>query len=186
VRAPAGGTAQGFALFETAVGPCAIAWGPGGIRSVQLPEGTANGTRARIAREFPAAVEGTPPPEVRRVVDGITALQRGEPADLSRARLDMEGLPEFHRAVYTAVRTIPAGATLTYGQVAAIAGRPMAARAVGQALGRNPFAIVVPCHRVVAAGGRLGGFSAAGGTATKARLLALEGTSLRPTPRTPR
>lgn len=186
MRAAPGGTAQGFALFEVAVGPCAIAWGPGGIRSVQLPGGTADGTRARIVREFPSAVEGQPPPEIRRVVDGIAALQRGEPSDLSRAPLDMGGLPAFHRAVYTAVRTIPVGETLTYGQVAAMAGHPGAARAVGQALGRNPFAIVVPCHRVVAAGGRLGGFSAVEGTATKARLLALEGTLLRRAPRRPR
>jgi methylated-DNA-[protein]-cysteine S-methyltransferase len=178
VRATAGEPVQGFALFETAVGPCAIAWGPIGIRGVQLPEGSPAATRARVAGDFPQAADAEPPPEVRRVIDGIVSLLQGAATDLSGVPLDMDGLPEFHRAVYTAVRTIPPGETLTYGQVAAQAGRPGAARAVGQALGRNPFAIVVPCHRVVAAGGTIGGFSAGGGVATTARLLALEGTPL--------
>src|SRR5262249_61450420 len=89
-------------------------------------------------------------------------------------RLDRTGVPAFRRRVYEAARTIPPGQTLSYGEVAACAGSPGAARAVGQALGKNPFAIVVPCHRVLAAGGRVGGFSAQGGIATKLRLLALQ------------
>ena len=105
----------------------------------------------------------------------ITALLRGEPCDLGSIDLDMSDVPEFHCRVYAVARTIPPGRTLTYGDVAARLGEPGAARAVGQALGRNPFAIIVPCHRVVAAGGRLGGFSAGGGAVTKRRILAIEG-----------
>jgi methylated-DNA-[protein]-cysteine S-methyltransferase len=103
------------------------------------------------------------------------ALLRGEARDLSAIALDMDGLPSFQRRVYEAARAIPPGETLSYGEVAARLGAPGSARAVGQALGRNPFAIVVPCHRVLAAGGKAGGFSANGGVATKLRLLALEG-----------
>jgi methylated-DNA-[protein]-cysteine S-methyltransferase len=109
-----------------------------------------------------------------RAIDGIVALLGGEPADLTAVPLDMERLPAFQRAVYEIARTIPPGDTLTYGEIAARLGDPGTARAVGQALGSNPFPIVVPCHRVLAAGGRLGGFSAHGGTATKLRLLTLE------------
>jgi methylated-DNA-[protein]-cysteine S-methyltransferase len=113
----------------------------------------------------------------------MAALLDGKKADLSKIALDMDGVPEFHRRVYEAARTIPAGATLSYGEVAKRAGAPGAARAVGQALGRNPFAIVVPCHRVLAAGGKLGGFSAKGGTNTKVRMLEIEGASTATLPR---
>jgi methylated-DNA-[protein]-cysteine S-methyltransferase len=167
--------AGGFALFETAIGWCAIAWGGRGLRGVQLPEGSELETRTRMRRRFPGAREGAPPAEVQRVVDGIVALLRGETSDLSGAALDMDGVPPFHRRVYEVARTIPPGATLTYGEVAARLGEPASSRAVGQALGRNPFAIVVPCHRVLAAGGKIGGFSARGDVATKLRLLAIEG-----------
>jgi methylated-DNA-[protein]-cysteine S-methyltransferase len=100
---------------------------------------------------------------------------RGEPGDLSSIPLDMDLVPAFHRRVYEAARSIPRGATMTYGALAAQAGAAGSARAVGQALARNPFAIIVPCHRVVAVSGRIGGFSANGGTTTKLRLLAIEG-----------
>ena len=112
---------------------------------------------------------------MQRAVEGIVALLGGEPSDLSAVALDMEDVPRFHQRVYELARTIPAGATLSYGDIAARLGAPGSARAVGQALGRNPFAIVVPCHRVLAAGGKLGGFSANGGVATKLRLLSIEG-----------
>jgi methylated-DNA-[protein]-cysteine S-methyltransferase len=166
---------QGFSLFETAVGRCGIAWGERGIIGVQLPEADESETRARVARRFPGAREGTPPPLVRSAIDGIGALLRGEASDLSQVVLDMNGVPPFHRRVYEAARGIGPGATLSYGEVAARIGVPGAARAVGQALGRNPFAIVVPCHRVLAAGGKAGGFSARGGVTTKMRLLSIEG-----------
>ena len=168
-------TAHGFALFDTAIGRCGIAWGARGVVGVQLPEAREVETRARLLRRFPDAREAPPPPDVQRAIDGIVALLRGEASDLSAVALDMERVPPFDRRVYELARTIPPGATLSYGEIAARLGAPDAARAVGQALGRNPFALVVPCHRVLAAGGQLGGFSANGGVTTKLRLLAIEG-----------
>ncbi len=168
-------TAFGFTLFDTAIGPCGIAWGPAGIVTLQLPEATPDATAGRLRRAVPDAEEAPPPPSVVEAIAAVTALLRGEPADLAAIALDMAQVPPFHRAVYAVARAIPPGETLTYGEVARRLGDPGAARAVGQALGRNPFAIVVPCHRVVAAGGATGGFSAYGGAATKRRILAIEG-----------
>jgi methylated-DNA-[protein]-cysteine S-methyltransferase len=111
---------------------------------------------------------------VQRAIDGITTLLRGEATDLSGVALDMERVPPFNRQVYEVARTIPPGATLSYGEIAARLGDPSLARDVGQALGQNPFAIIVPCHRVLAAGGKIGGFSANGGIMTKRRMLAIE------------
>ena len=164
----------GFALFDTAIGWCGIAWGPRGIVGVQLPEGSAPATRARLLRRFPDAREAPPPSEARHAIDDITALLRGEPKGLDDVPLDMEGVPDFNRRVYEVARTIPWGATLSYGEIAKRLGDPGVARDVGQALGQNPFAIVVPCHRVLAAGGKWGGFSARGGVSTKRRLLSIE------------
>jgi len=164
-----------FALFDTAIGRCAIAWSGLGIVAVQLPEAREADTRARTKRRLPGASEAPPPPAVARVVAAIVALLGGEASDLSTVVLDMDGVPEFNRRVYAIARQIPPGATLTYGEIARRLGDPGLARAVGQALGRNPFAIIVPCHRVLAAGGKLGGFSANGGADTKRRMLAIEG-----------
>lgn len=171
-------TAQGYTLFDTAIGPCGAAWGRQGLTALQLPESSAADTRARLARRFPGAPEVSPPPRIRQALDAIAALLQGKAADLTDIPLEMDGVPEFHRRVYEATRAIPPGSTLSYGEVAAQIGAPGAARAVGQALGRNPFAIVVPCHRVLAAGGKAGGFSANGGLTTKTRLLAIEGVKL--------
>jgi methylated-DNA-[protein]-cysteine S-methyltransferase len=170
-------TADGFAIFQTAIGACGVAWSGRGITAVQLPERDLERTRARLVRSSPGAHEGTPPPDVQEAVDAIAALLDGEPRDLSAVVLDIERrVPAvFNRRVYAIARTIPPGRTLTYGEIAARLGEPGAAQAVGQALGQNPFPIVVPCHRVVAAGGKTGGFSANGGVATKLRLLAIEG-----------
>ncbi len=165
----------GFCLFETAIGVCALAWGESGIVGTQLPEGDAAGARSRLTRRFPQARETPPPPEIRAVTRDIVALLAGQPKDLSRVALDMAGVPAFNRRVYGITREIPPGATLTYGEVTARIGEgPESARAVGQALGQNPFPIVVPCHRVLAAGGKAGGFSADGGVATKLRMLSIE------------
>jgi methylated-DNA-[protein]-cysteine S-methyltransferase len=166
--------AQGFTLFDTGIGRCGIAWGPHGILGVQLPEARDSATLARLAKRFPDAAADSPPPSVARAIDAIGALLRGEPADLSGIELDMDGLPPFHRKVYAAARTIPAGKTWSYGDVASHLDAPGSARAVGQALGKNPFAIIVPCHRVLAAGGKVGGFTANGGVLTKLRMLAIE------------
>jgi methylated-DNA-[protein]-cysteine S-methyltransferase len=167
-------TAYGFTLFDTAIGRCGVAWSDRGLVGVQLPEASEANARERMLQRFPAAAETPPPPQVQRAIDGIVALLQGEPSDLSGIALDMEDVAPFHRRVYEVARAIPPGRTLAYGVVAARAGAPGAARAVGQALGRNPFPIIVPCHRVVAAGGKIGGFSAHGGTATKRRMLAIE------------
>ena len=167
-------TAFGFTLFNTPIGQCGVAWGERGIVGVQLPEGSEAETRERVLQRFPTAAEGSPPPEVRHALDRIVTLLEGKRSDLSTIALDMDGVPPFHRRVYELARTIPPGKTLSYGEIAAQLGARGAARAVGQALGHNPFPIVVPCHRVLAAGGRIGGFSAHGGVATKRRMLAIE------------
>lgn len=165
---------EGFCFFETPIGRCAIAWGERGIRGVFLPEANDTAARARLARRLPNARESLPPPEIERAIAAIGALLAGERRDLSEIGLDMDGVPSFERRVYAVARRIAPGETLTYGEVAKALGEPGAAQAVGQALGRNPFAIVVPCHRVLAAGGGTGGFSARGGVSTKLRILTIE------------
>jgi methylated-DNA-[protein]-cysteine S-methyltransferase len=169
-------SAQGFSLFETAIGRCGVAWGASGILGMSLPEGHDSATRERMRTRFPDAEETPPPVAVQRAVEAIIALLRGESADLSVISLDMTRVPEFHRRVYEVARTIPPGATLSYGDIATKLGTPGSARAVGQALGRNPFPIVVPCHRVLTSDGKMGGFSANGGVRTKLRLLRIEGS----------
>ena len=173
---------QGFTLFETDIGPCGIAWGERGVIAVQLPEAAAARTRARLVRRCPDAREAPPPTDVSRAIEGIVALLRGEARDLSGVALDMERVAEFDRRVYEIARSIPAGATLSYGEIAMRLGGRELARDVGQALGRNPFPIVVPCHRVLAAGGKAGGFSANGGVMTKLRLLTIERARTSTTP----
>jgi methylated-DNA-[protein]-cysteine S-methyltransferase len=161
-------------LFETPIGRCGVAWGPRGIVGVQLPEPT-GAERARLLRRFPDAVEGVPPAPIAEAIARIVTHLEGGSPDLDAIELDMTGVQEFDRRVYEIARAIPRGGTRTYGEVAAELGDPGAARAVGQALGRNPFPIIVPCHRVLAAAGRPGGFSAHGGVPMKLRLLAIEG-----------
>ncbi|MGO9022979.1 MAG: methylated-DNA--[protein]-cysteine S-methyltransferase [Beijerinckiaceae bacterium] len=170
-------TSLGFTLFDTAIGVCGIAWTAQGMRAVQLPEANEALTRARLLGHCPGAEERSPPPEAAHARNGIVALLDGARVDLSGIRLDMDAVPPFHRQVYAVARKIEPGSTLTYGEVAQRLGMPGAARAVGQALGGNPFAIIVPCHRIVAKGGKSGGFSAPGGVATKLRLLAIEGAN---------
>jgi len=169
---------HGLALFDTALGRCAIAWSDGGVAGVQLPEASDDRTLARLRRRRPGARESTPSAEVRRAIEGMTALLRGERVDLGDIALDMQDIMPFHRRVFDLARTIPVGRTSTYGELATRLGDPGSARAVGEALGRNPFPIVVPCHRVLAASGKLGGFSAHGGAVTKRRMLIIEGALL--------
>ena len=164
-----------YALFATALGPCATVWADTGLRGVFLPEPDEARMRARVLRKFPDAVEAPPPPEVRRAIDAMTALLRGEAVDLSWVELDTAGQDPFHVRAAVIARAIPPGEVMTYGQIAARLGEPHAAQAVGQAMGKNPFPIVVPCHRVVAAGGKTGGFSAPGGANTKLKMLEIEG-----------
>jgi methylated-DNA-[protein]-cysteine S-methyltransferase len=168
-------TADGYAVFETPIGWCGIAWHGDVVTGAQLPEADEGATRARMQRRFPGVPETAPPEGVQSAIESVRALTRGEPADLGDVVLDMEHVPPFERRVYEIARAIPPGETLSYGEVAARLGEPGAARAVGRALGNNPFAPIVPCHRVVSADGTMHGFSAGGGTATKLRLLTIEG-----------
>ncbi|HEX7438364.1 MAG TPA: methylated-DNA--[protein]-cysteine S-methyltransferase [Caldimonas sp.] len=165
---------RGYTLFDTPIGACGIAWSERGVSGLQLPEATAGRTRARLLGRLPGTREASPPPPVRAAIAGIVALLQGEAVDLGAVELDETGVPPFHRRVYAVARGIGPGATLTYGAIAERLGEPGSARAVGQALGSNPFAIIVPCHRVLAAGGRIGGFSARGGAATKRKMLMIE------------
>lgn len=166
--------ATGFALFDTALGRCGIVWNGLAVAGVYFPERDPARTVARIARRFAEAREDAPPEEVRHAMDGVVALLAGEARDLSDVRVDLGDAPEFRRRVYAVVRTIPPGGTLSYGEIARRLGPPVEARDVGEAMGRNPVPIIVPCHRVVGAGGKLGGFSAPGGSLTKRKLLAIE------------
>ena len=164
-----------YAIFDTAIGFAGIAWGDQGLVACHLPEREAETARHGFLRRFPEAVEADVPAELAETVAGIQALMRGDKADLSAAPLDLSRTPEFHARVYEIARAIPPGETLTYGEIAVKLGDKLLARDVGQALGKNPWPIVVPCHRVTAAGGKPGGFSARGGVNTKLKLLGIEG-----------
>jgi methylated-DNA-[protein]-cysteine S-methyltransferase len=170
-------SAQAFAIFDSPIGTCGIAWNAKGIAGFQLPSATAGATRGRMQQRWTEAIESAPPPGVQRVIDRVLALLNGEPIDLSGIPVDLDDAPEFHRKVYEVARTIPPGRTMTYGEIAKRLGVPHESREVGQALGRNPIAVIVPCHRVLGADGKMGGFSASGGVATKRRILEIEGAA---------
>ncbi|PKO67367.1 MAG: cysteine methyltransferase [Betaproteobacteria bacterium HGW-Betaproteobacteria-16] len=166
----------GHALFNTAIGVCGLAWGPNGLLAVQLPEADPQRTRERLLKGLPPLPEREPPAPVQAAIEGVQAVLEGRSrSDLREIALDMTRLTPFQREVYAFVRAVPPGQTRTYGEVALALGDPGLARAVGQAMGHNPFAPVVPCHRVLAAGNKPGGFSASGGARTKLRMLMIEG-----------
>jgi len=162
-----------YALFDTPIGSCGIAWGEGGIVGLQLPEKDEDAARERLARRYSDLRAELPPPDIQQAIDAIIALLSGEAVDLSFIKLDLGGVGDFERRVYDVARSIPPGRTLTYGEIAKKIGEPDP-RAVGKALGANPLPIVVPCHRVLGADGKVGGFSARGGVETKIRILAIE------------
>jgi len=164
-----------FAIFDSAIGACGIVWNARGVAGVQIHDGTEAATRSRLLRRFAGAQEAKPPAHVQQAIDGVVALLRGEKRDLNDVTIDTEDLPELNRRVYVIARTIPPGSTLTYGEIAERLGDKLLAREVGQALGQNPIPLIVPCHRVLAAGGKTGGFSAPGGVVSKLRLLTIEG-----------
>ena len=143
-----------FALFDTVLGRCGIAWANSGIVAVQLPQPSEKQTRVRITQRYGAIEEAAPPPHVQEAIDGIVRLLEGKPVDLSAIDLDLHDSPEFNRSVYDIARKIPPGKTLTYGDIAKQLGGVELSRNVGTALGQNPCPIVVPCHRVLAAGGK--------------------------------
>jgi methylated-DNA-[protein]-cysteine S-methyltransferase len=166
---------RGYSIFDTAIGRCGIAWGDGGIVGVQLPEAREIETRRRLFQLYPDAREQRPPVNVQIAIEGIVALLRGDHADLSDVTLDMNGVHAFDARVYAFTRGIPPGETLTYGEVAAKLRLSGAVHSVAQALARNPFVIIVPCHRVLEAGGTADKISAHGGAISKRRLLSIEG-----------
>ena len=168
-------TSASYYLFDTAIGTCAIAWTDAGVCGVSLPEPTAQETAARIRRRHPDAREAEPPEEIRAAADAIVNLLDGEAASLTEVALDESGIPEFHRRVYEVARLIPVGETSTYGAIANTLGDTRLAQQVGVALGSNPIPIIIPCHRVLGADGKLVGFSAPGGVQTKRRMLVIEG-----------
>lgn len=168
-------------VFETAAGFCGIAWSATGITRFQLPVRDAETAARSLWRRAPTAVPGTATPEITAVVAAVRRYFDGEPMDFSQVTLDLEVADPFFGQVYAAVRRLEWGRTTTYGALAHDLGAgPEAARDVGQAMARNPVPLLVPCHRVLAAGGRVGGFSAPGGQATKRRMLELEGVRLEP------
>lgn len=166
-----------MASFAGLAGPTAFGWTDEGLRFVLLPEHDEATTRSRVTALFPTAREREPTAVVQawlERVGGMLARETTPPDFLADIPLALEGVPDFAKRVYESARRIAPGETLTYGEIAHRLGSPGAARAVGGALGRNPVPIVVPCHRVLAANGKIGGFSGAGGIATKRALLALE------------
>ena len=166
---------EGFALFDTAIGTCGVAWNARGLTGVQLPQSEGGDPRVRMARRHPQAVEADPPLAVAEAISGMQALLTGERRDLLEVELDDRAISPLSARIYQISRAIPPGQTLTYGDIARRLGDVSLSRAVGQALGANPWPIVVPCHRILAAGGRKGGFSAPGGADTKLRMLEIEG-----------
>ena len=171
-----------FTIFDTAIGGCAIAWAARGVVAVQLPQPDEVQTRVRLRQRYPDLEEAEPTADIEAAIARIQALLEGQPADLSMVDLDLSDCPEFNRQVYAIARTIPLGATLTYGDIAKQLGGVELSRQVGTALGQNPCPIVVPCHRVLAAGSKPGGFSANGGVVTKLKMLAIEGAAVNYTP----
>jgi methylated-DNA-[protein]-cysteine S-methyltransferase len=176
-----GKTIDHYLIFETAGGFCGIAWNDAGISRFQLPTKSAEATEKLMLRRLPAAQPGTPTPEIIEAVAAVKRYFEGEEIDFSAMKVDLDGQDDFFRQIYAAARQVGWGNTTTYGALAKQLGRgPEAARDVGQAMAKNPVALIIPCHRVLAAGGKIGGFSAPGGSSSKARMLELEGVSLAP------
>ncbi|MET3614662.1 methylated-DNA-[protein]-cysteine S-methyltransferase [Rhizobium aquaticum] len=166
-----------YMLFETALGVCGIAWSEAGLLRVQLPDRDAAATAARLAKAARRA-GGAVPAFATETAERLSDYAAGEAVDFSDIILDFDGVAAFEATVYHALRRVGRGETVTYGELAMLAGSPGAAQAVGTAMARNPWPVVVPCHRVLAAGNKPGGFSAPGGLVTKAKLLAMEGVHL--------
>ena len=163
-------------LFDTAIGPCGLAWSEAGLTGVQLPDDSAEQTAARLTRHGAGLVEEVDaPPEVARAIAALRTFLSGEPTAFDDLTLDMQRHSEFEQEAYQALRKVGWGKTVTYGDLAAAVGKPQGAQAIGMAMGRNSWPLIVPCHRVLGANGWLGGFSAPGGTVTKKALLEREG-----------
>lgn len=171
-----------YTVFETGIGPIGLAWSAAGVVRLHLPEASVEATRWRLLSSLQGAVAADPPPAIAALVEKLKRYGTGTPTDFTDIALDLAGVDPFRLAICRAARALGFGETVTYGELSARAGHAGMARETGQALGRNPVAIIIPCHRVLAAGGRIGGFSARGGARTKARLLAIEGARAGPPP----
>lgn len=170
-----------YAIFETAGGHCGIAWNDVGITRFQLPTSDAGATERNLLRRLPDAKPAEPAPQIAEVVRMVQRYFDGEQVDFSGLTLDLGEQDDFFIRIYAAARHLGYGKTTTYGALAKELGAgPEAARDVGQAMAKNPVALIIPCHRVLAAGGKIGGFSAPGGSTAKQRMLELEGVSVAP------
>jgi methylated-DNA-[protein]-cysteine S-methyltransferase len=168
-----------YTVFETAAGWCGIGWSDGGIARFHLPEKTEAAAERAMQRRMADAVASDPPPAVEAAISAARRYFAGEPTDFAEIVLDLDVADDFFRRIYAAARTIGWGRTTTYGTLAKELGAgPEAARDVGQAMAKNPVPLIIPCHRVLAAGGKIGGFSAPGGSVAKQRMLALEGVNV--------
>jgi len=176
-----GGTTHQYLIFETASGFCGIAWNNVGITRFGLPARNAEAAERSLLRWVPGAEPGTPAADVAEAVAAAKRYFEGEKTDFSSFTLDLDDQDAFFQRIYAAARQVGWGQTTTYGTLAKQLGvGPEAARDVGQAMASNPVPLIIPCHRVLAAGGKLGGFSAPGGSSAKARMLALEGVQVEP------
>jgi methylated-DNA-[protein]-cysteine S-methyltransferase len=176
-----GRSARHYLIFETASGFCGLAWSALGVARFQLPTKSAEATERLLLRRAPGAEPAAPTAEIAEIVAAVQRYFEGEETDFSHVALDLDGQDAFPRKIYAAAREVGWGRTTTYGALAKqIGAGPEAARDVGQAMARNPVALIIPCHRVLAAGGKVGGFSAPGGSASKMRMLALEGVQVAP------
>ena len=172
-------TAHHYVIFDAAHGTCGIAWSRAGVSRFQLPGQSAEATERSLLRRLPGAKPGTPPPQVADTIAAVKRYFAGEKVEFSNVQLDLDGQDKFFRQVYAAARRVGWGHTTTYGILAKeLGGGWEAARDVGQAMAKNPVALIIPCHRVLAAGGKVGGFSAPGGSASKIKMLELEGVHL--------
>jgi len=163
-----------FHVFDTAIGACGLAWTDKGLFQVQLPEASEVATELRLGRIAGAAWSDTLPKNIAECEARMRAYFEGDPATFTDIDLDMSRVNAFSARIYTALRKVGWGKTTSYGALARQIGDPHAARAIGAAMGKNPWPLVVPCHRVLAASGKIGGFSAYGGRATKRKMLQLE------------
>jgi methylated-DNA-[protein]-cysteine S-methyltransferase len=170
--------ALGYAMFETVFGMCGIAWSNRGVVRLALPERVPAETETRLRRQAGTTARMQPPRAIAAVIRAVQRYFEGEAVDFSRVAIDLSAEPEFERRVYKALREVNWGLTVSYGELAILAGSPSAARAVGRAMAKNPLPVIVPCQRVLAANGAIGGFSAHGGLATKRKMLALEQVTL--------
>jgi methylated-DNA-[protein]-cysteine S-methyltransferase len=174
-------TADSYAVFETALGFCGIAWSADGVTRFQLPTKSADATERLLLRRMSGGKAAEPPSDIVGVIETVRRYFEGGEVDFSDLTLDLDGQDDLFRQIYAAARRLQWGHTTTYGALAKeIGADPRLARDVGQAMAKNPIPLIIPCHRVLAAGGKVGGFSAPGGAASKVRMLELEGVVLAP------